>query len=298
MNEEANFCDKCRATVSLGAKFCSNCGYDLQNSSTQTPLNENEKVETDIDNPDHDTPSSGSTVLIILICVIALLIITINTDRKLLVDPINTIYELLDTEPDRKDKELQREQSKETAQSKPIVKSKPIFQSGWKMSGSADPASRVIIAESARVRSDDGLCQMSVFVELQGSERTEFECVFKFRDLFVTKLPIKFDNDKNYHHMDIVSKPKKNIIYVEPYYEQYIPDDPLSFDFTTEQPDIFSFKYDKFINGLISANFVAIQLISEETFKPVWIRFPIKGAKEAISKLGKELETAPNISND
>ena len=294
MNEEANFCSQCGATVSLSAKFCSNCGYDLQNSSTQTPLNENEKVETDIDNPDHDTPSYGSTVLIILICVIALLIITVNTDRKLLVDAINTIYELLDTEPDRKDKELQREQSKETVQSKPIVKSKPIFHSGWKMSGSADPASRVIIAESARVRSDDGLCQMSVFVELQGSERTEFECVFKFRR---QRLTIKFDNDKNYHYMDMISEPKKDIIYVEPYYEQFISNNP--YDITTA-PDIrrFSFEYDKFINGLISANFVAIQLISKETFKPVWIRFPLKGAKEAISKLGKELETAPNISND
>ena len=31
---------------------------------------------------------------------------------------------------------------------------------------------------------------------------------------------------------------------------------------------------------------------------PIWIRFPLKGAKEAIAKLGKELETAPNISND
>ena len=51
MNEETNFCSQCGATVSPDAKFCSSCGHDLQNSSTQIPLNENEKVETDIDNP-------------------------------------------------------------------------------------------------------------------------------------------------------------------------------------------------------------------------------------------------------
>jgi hypothetical protein len=38
MNEEANFYSQCGATVTLGAKFCSNCGYDLQNISTMTPV--------------------------------------------------------------------------------------------------------------------------------------------------------------------------------------------------------------------------------------------------------------------
>ena len=65
MNEEANFCSQCGATVSSGTKCCSNCGYDLKNSSTQIPLNENEKVEADIDNPDHDKLSSGWPAAII-----------------------------------------------------------------------------------------------------------------------------------------------------------------------------------------------------------------------------------------
>ena len=45
MNEEVNFCSQCGAKVSLGAKFCSNCGYDLQNSSTKTSLDANIKVK-------------------------------------------------------------------------------------------------------------------------------------------------------------------------------------------------------------------------------------------------------------
>ena len=57
MNEEANFCNQCKATVSPSAKFCSNCGCDLKNSSTQIPLDEEVKLETGIGNPDHDPPS-------------------------------------------------------------------------------------------------------------------------------------------------------------------------------------------------------------------------------------------------
>jgi uncharacterized membrane protein YvbJ len=46
MNEEVNFCSQCGATVTLGAKFCSNCGHDLQNSSAQTPLDKAIKTQT------------------------------------------------------------------------------------------------------------------------------------------------------------------------------------------------------------------------------------------------------------
>ena len=45
MNEEVNFCSQCGAKVSSEGKFCSNCGCDLQNSSTQTPLDRTIKVE-------------------------------------------------------------------------------------------------------------------------------------------------------------------------------------------------------------------------------------------------------------
>ena len=45
MNEEANFCSQCGATVRPGVKFCSNCGCDLQNSSTQIPLDKAIQVE-------------------------------------------------------------------------------------------------------------------------------------------------------------------------------------------------------------------------------------------------------------
>jgi hypothetical protein len=66
------------------------------------------------------------------------------------------------------------------------------------------------------------------------------------------------------------------------------------------------FTYGGFINGLISAKTVAVKLtptVFAGNFErlyldPVWIRFTLKGAKEAIDTLGKEFEAAPNISND
>ena len=62
MNEEANFCSQCGATVSSGTKSCSNCGYDLQNSSTQTPLNANIKLETADAILDKGIKSTGTTL--------------------------------------------------------------------------------------------------------------------------------------------------------------------------------------------------------------------------------------------
>ena len=46
MNEEVKYCNQCGAKISPGAKFCSNCGHDLINSSTiKTTLDKTIKVE-------------------------------------------------------------------------------------------------------------------------------------------------------------------------------------------------------------------------------------------------------------
>ena len=44
MNEEVNFCDQCGAKINSGARFCSSCGHDLKNSSTQIKLDKTKKV--------------------------------------------------------------------------------------------------------------------------------------------------------------------------------------------------------------------------------------------------------------
>ena len=45
MNEEVNFCNQCGVKISSGAKFCSNCGHDLKNSSTKITSDKTIKVE-------------------------------------------------------------------------------------------------------------------------------------------------------------------------------------------------------------------------------------------------------------
>ena len=45
MNEEVNYCSQCGVKITPEAKFCSNCGHDLINSSTKTTLDKTIKVE-------------------------------------------------------------------------------------------------------------------------------------------------------------------------------------------------------------------------------------------------------------
>ena len=45
MNEEVNFCNQCGVKISSDAKFCSNCGHDLINSSTKISSDKTIKVE-------------------------------------------------------------------------------------------------------------------------------------------------------------------------------------------------------------------------------------------------------------
>jgi hypothetical protein len=43
-DEEVNFCDQCGAKINSGARFCSSCGHDLKNSSTQITSDKTIKV--------------------------------------------------------------------------------------------------------------------------------------------------------------------------------------------------------------------------------------------------------------
>ena len=45
MNEEVNYCNQCGVKISSDAKFCSNCGHDLKNSSTKITSDKTIKVE-------------------------------------------------------------------------------------------------------------------------------------------------------------------------------------------------------------------------------------------------------------
>ena len=187
----------------------------------------------------------------------------------------------------------------------------------WDVEWSEDPASRENIVNKAYINSEDSLCRMSVELRIDGTRLTNFRCSFEFP---YGPKNIKFDNDHNLHFMNLMKYSNNKVhadrsAYVKPPITRNSTGIITPFDFQIAadpyyvEPDP-PLSYENFINGLISSKTVAIQLIPTidheyYNFKyifgnskvhdddrlnltPVWIRFPLKGAKEAIAKLGNE----------
>ena len=316
MNEEVNYCSQCGVKISSGVKFCSNCGHDLQNSSTKTSLDANIKLETA--NVKLETTNAtlekgfksvekgvkatgeklGSSIgyILALLKKIIKLIITVLIIGAILygVAFIGFILQESYLKNDR-DKALQDLKLKiETAQAEPFVESE------WKVSTSADPASGKKIVTGVSTFSNGDLCSMTVERRIDRDRLTSFYCSFEFYHASILPEPInmKFDNDPNIYKM--VQKAFKgnnkffmaSSIYVSP-----------------DKGGGNAFRYDSFINRLTSAKTLAIQIqptVDHDYYEfynyatgtpnssshlyldPVWIRFPLKGAREAIAKLGKE----------
>jgi hypothetical protein len=179
-----------------------------------------------------------------------------------------------------------------------VAQAGPIIQSEWEVFGEVDPASNKKIGTKAYIRqSNDGLCSVMVLHLLEGIRLTGFQCSFKFliRQHFNNnKIGIKFSDNNTLHIMHLNSfddeqGPIVNAVYVDPNGE------PLNI-FTAENYDLNAYSYEDFINGLNSAKTLAIKItpaMDHESghlaLDPVWITFSLNGAKEAISKLGKEL---------
>ncbi len=228
----------------------------------------------------------------------------------------------------------------------------PFADSEWKVLASDDPASGKKIGTATFVSSNGGLCSMSVEHRIGGERLTIFYCEFEFRNTPFppTDISIKFSNNSNVYTMkrrafegthsyftasSVYVRPderKLNYITNPKVLEKRKKEDSLS-----DAQDFFkkknqhlidksretlsrlysidaynAFRYDRFINSLISAKTVAIEITPTvgyeyydfynyatathgDNFKhldlaPVWIKFSLKGAKEAIAKLGKELE--------
>ena len=319
MNEEVNFCSQCGATVSPYQNFCSYCGYDLQNSSTKTSFDPNIKLETTNATLEKGVKATGAGLEAIRkgllfsmgYCgyILTPLIKIIKKSIKLIVK-ILTLGAILYgialigfmLQESYLKKALQEKLKIETAQGKPIV------QSEWKVFGSDDPASEKKIGTSALISSSRGLCVMDVEHRIDGTRLTSFRCDFEFKPRpFIN---IKFDNDHNIYTMRLSNFKGHNYkaadsAYVEPSIPVNYSGNIRPCEYSGDCPEPL-FSYGGFINGLISAKTVAIKLtptISAGNFErlyldSVWIRFTLKGAKEAIDTLGKEFEAAPNISND
>jgi hypothetical protein len=338
MNEQANFCNQCGSIINSDVKFCSNCGCDLKNSSTKTSLNANIKLETanvklettnatlekgfksvekGVKATGEKIGSSMSYILTSLKKIIKLIVKILILGVILYgVAFIGFMLQESYLKNDR-DKALQDLKLKiETAQGSSIR------QDEWEVFGSDDPASEKKIGTSAKIISSRGLCEMGVEHRIDGTRLTSFNCDFTFDPNGY--IWIKFDNYNNIETMGL--SPFRGDSYYAAGSAYVKPTEPVNtngtipscaFDYSCPEP---LFSYGSFIEGLISSNAVAIKLIptinheyysfhnyatgtrfrSDERINldPVWIKFPLKGAKEAIAKLGKEMETVPNISND
>lgn len=144
----------------------------------------------------------------------------------------------------------------------------------WRVYGEPDPASGVEIARTAYVKSNDGLCSLAVQKRLNGSELTGLSCpgisIPGYRSIYV-----KFDTQDASRKMDLKSYSDSDGVYIPSY----------QFEYSDNLP------YEDFINGLVTAGSVAIQIPGPETF---WVRFTLKGSTAAISVLGKPVPSPEN----
>jgi hypothetical protein len=309
MNEEANFCSQCGAKISSGVKFCSNCGHDLQNSSTKTSLDANIKLEAanvklettnatlekGFKSVEKGIKETGGKLGSLLKKIIKLIVKILILGAILYgVAFIGFMLQESYLKNDR-DKALQDLKLKiETAQAEPFVESE------WKVLTSADPASGKKLVTGVSTFSKGNLCSMTVERRIDRDRLTSFNCSFEFHriPIFSQPISIKFDNNPNIYEMK-----KRSFSGDDSYFTQ------SSFYVMPDEGGGNAFSYYRFINSLTSAKMVAIKIVPtvdheyyefynyatgtpnnsiRSTLGSVWIRFPLKGAREAIDKLGNE----------
>lgn len=135
----------------------------------------------------------------------------------------------------------------------------------WQIYYEDDPASKLPIARTASIKSDDGLCFLSVQKRLDGSELTGLNCpgieISPYKNM-----DIKFDTDETSKKIRLEKYSDSKEVYIPSY--QY-----------SGQLD-----YKSFIGMFSKAKSLAIQIPASEIF---WTKFNLKGAPEAIAQLGK-----------
>jgi hypothetical protein len=142
----------------------------------------------------------------------------------------------------------------------------------WVVYARNDPASGAKIARTASIKSNDGLCYLTVEKRINGSELSGLRCpgikISEYDDIY-----IKFDTHETSKKMDLKSYSDSDDVYIPSYQSEYSN----------------NFNYKDFIKGLVTANSVAIKIPSADTF---WVRFTLKGSTASINQLGKLIPSA------
>ncbi len=142
----------------------------------------------------------------------------------------------------------------------------------WIVFSQPDPASDIEIARTASIKSNDGLCSLTVQKRINGSELTGLRCpgikISEYEDIYV-----KFDTYETSKKMQLESYTDSDDVYIPSYQYEYSG----------------NLSYKEFIKGLVTANSVAIKVPSADSF---WVRFTLKGSTAAINLLGKPIPSA------
>jgi hypothetical protein len=287
MNEEVNYCDQCGAKTSPEAKFCSNCGSALDVvASTEFDVNDsvpapNETAAKEM-GASSDRLSSVSAswkkarqVILIFLAGGALLYSLVFIGYALKESSLKSDF----------DNRIQAVNSMLKAP-RPEADDNAV----WEVVSEVDPTSGKILVRSAIVKNH--LCNVKVHRPLDEGQFTSIGCRFRTSG----HMRVKFDNDDTVYHMNY-------------FFNKFEGRRKLSMADTLrgDEEAANSISYDHFIRMLKTAKTVAIKMTpsvngywyrNEATQRstrqrlvnlpPVWVRFPLTGAKEAIEQLGKQ----------
>jgi hypothetical protein len=312
MNEEVNYCDQCGAKASLDAKFCSSCGSVLDGKS-QPNFDAHIRVSTHNEITENGLEHVGRVLSFVLRQLkICWLFLNRNRKRIILIIGIWVILFVvavswgeirdwyLGQEKKRAHEELKLDRDKTLKDLKLRIEAAQsnVIDFGWVVAGTNDPAREIKIVRSVSIRSTDGLCYISINKNINGYESTTIGCdfgLYKYADI-----SLKYNFKSNAKTISTrphlrVNDPMVSDVNIDKWVlrsQEYLDGYGLS-----------DANYHWFLRDVARAKVLAVKvtpIIDHEFYRinsypnylsldPIWIRFSLKGAKEAIAKLGQEL---------
>ena len=303
-----NYCKKCGAEISSDAKFCSNCGSALYGAdSPKFDAHIRVSMYNEITEKGLEGVGRGLSFVLMPMKIGWLIL---KRYKKLIVTALGALILLfivavigawlLD-----KHEESQIAQALQDLEIRiKTAQGETVDYGWWSVLGSYDPANKKKIGRVASVRSEDGLCVFLDLLQPDGFGGYGINCSFAFAsEEYGGSIIIKFDNEDKTHeislsHYQIDIGNVSDVYLLDLSRRRYRRDYGLG----KEDPS----EYDNFTGPLLSGSVLAINVIPRlhpkyyesknfitqrhiEKLDPVWIRFSLRGAKEAIAKLGQEL---------
>lgn len=293
-----SYCEKCGSKSEPHANFCQDCGHALAGTTKKTYLDANIKVATTSVTTEKAFNAVANTFSFIL-DLLKKLIKPVIILSILAVIIFGLVFGGFMFYENYLKKEKEKTAQKIEKAIKYAQNDTPSKYENWEIIGELDPASGKNIARQAFIDSSDELCSLAVEKRIDGDNLTSIFC-YKFNIYSRSDISIKFDTDEKLYTMDIMKFTNSEDIYIS---SDQITTRQNSYDNMNKE----YFPYDKFIKGLLTANTLAVKINpifkhdydsfenpfsskynrEDITLKPLWLKFPLKNARSAISRLGK-----------